>query len=79
VSIPAVRNSWRILETSADPGGLPRYPLKTLLIVAFALLFLQGLAQIVRAIEQIRGGAEQRDDAEHPGSADGPVSVEEGI
>ena len=54
VSIPAVRNSWRILETPPDPGGLPRYPLKTLLIVAFALLFLQGLAQIVRAVDRIR-------------------------
>ena len=55
VSWPAVRNSWSIMETSPDPGGLPRYPLKSLLLVAFVLLFLQGLAQIVRAIEQIRG------------------------
>ena len=55
VSIPAVRNSWAILEASPDPGGLPRYPIKTLLIVAFVLLGLQGLAQIVRAIEGIRG------------------------
>lgn len=59
VSIPAVRNSWRIMETSPDPGGLPRYPLKTLLIVAFALLFLQGLAQVVRAVERIRGDADE--------------------
>jgi len=55
VSLPAVRNSWRILETSPDPGGLPRYPLKSLLLVAFVLLFLQGLAQMVRAIGRIRG------------------------
>jgi len=65
VSIPAVRNSWRIFETSPDPGGLPRYPLKTLLIVAFVLLFLQGLAQIVRAIERIRGGGDDAPKHEH--------------
>jgi len=65
VSIPAVRNSWQILETSPDPGGLPRYPLKTLLIVAFALLFLQGLAQIVRAVERIRGGGGEGPKHEH--------------
>ena len=65
VSIPAVRNSWSIFETSPDPGGLPRYPLKTLLIVAFVLLFLQGLAQIVRAIERIRGDGEDGPKHEH--------------
>ena len=29
ISIPAVRNSWAVLEGSPDPGGLARYPLKT--------------------------------------------------
>jgi TRAP-type mannitol/chloroaromatic compound transport system permease small subunit len=65
VSIPAVRNSWRILETSSDPGGLPRYPLKTLLLVAFGLLFLQGLAQIVRAVDRIRGGEDDPPKHDH--------------
>jgi TRAP-type mannitol/chloroaromatic compound transport system permease small subunit len=65
VSIPAVRNSWAILEASPDPGGLPRYPIKTLLIVAFVLLALQGMAQLVRAVETIRGGgpADSTDEA----------------
>ena len=31
---PVVR-SWTILETSADPGGLPRYPIKTVILVSF--------------------------------------------
>ena len=44
VSLPAVENSWRILEGSPDPGGLPRYPLKTLIPIAWALLFVQGVA-----------------------------------
>jgi len=54
VSWPAVRNSWSVLETSPDPGGLPRYPLKTLIPVAFALLLLQGLAGLVRAVDAAR-------------------------
>ena len=44
LSWPAVRNSWRVLEGSPDPGGLPRFPIKTVILVAFVLLFLQGLA-----------------------------------
>ncbi|MGD8321117.1 MAG: TRAP transporter small permease subunit, partial [Gemmatimonadota bacterium] len=38
VSWPAVRNSWSIHETSPDPGGLPRYPIKAVILVSFVLL-----------------------------------------
>lgn len=55
VSYPTVRNSWAIREVSPDPGGLPRYPIKAVILVAFALLLLQGLAQVVRAVDRIRG------------------------
>ena len=44
---PVVR-SWSILETSPDPGGLPRYPIKTVILVSFLLLLLQGISQIVK-------------------------------
>jgi len=44
---PVVR-SWSILETSPDPGGLPRYPLKTVILVSFFLLLLQAISQIVK-------------------------------
>ena len=44
---PVVR-SWGILETSPDPGGLPRYPIKTVILVSFFLLLLQGISQIVK-------------------------------
>ncbi|MDT8367618.1 MAG: TRAP transporter small permease subunit [Longimicrobiales bacterium] len=70
VSIPTVRNSWRILETSPDPNGLPRYPIKTLLIVAFVLLFLQGSAEAIRAIRRIRAGTELPEDDPHPAPRD---------
>ena len=54
VSWPAVYNSWAVLEGSPDPGGLPRYPLKTMILVAFVLLILQGLAQLVRLVSRVR-------------------------
>jgi len=48
VSWPSVRNSWTIREVSPDPGGLPRYPLKAVIVVCFALLAIQGLAQLAK-------------------------------
>lgn len=47
--------SWRIGETSSDAGGLSRWPLKLLLPIGFALLFLQGVAEAIRRIAQLRG------------------------
>ena len=48
VSWRPVANSWAILEISPDPGGLPRYPIKTVILVSFFLLFLQAISQIVK-------------------------------
>ncbi|MFV2007866.1 MAG: TRAP transporter small permease subunit [Longimicrobiales bacterium] len=56
VSWPAVRNSWVVLEGSPDPGGLPRYPIKTVILISFFLLFLQGVSQIIKQIDRIREG-----------------------
>lgn len=50
LSATYVGQSWRIDETSANPGGIPgRYALKALIPVGFALLALQSLAQAIRA------------------------------
>lgn len=57
LSWPSVRNSWAVREMSPDPGGLPRYPIKTALLVAFALLALQGVAELLRNIAILRGHA----------------------
>jgi TRAP-type mannitol/chloroaromatic compound transport system permease small subunit len=54
-SWPAVRNSWGIREGSPDPGGLPRYPIKVVLLVGFALLLLQAVAHIRRQLMVLRG------------------------
>lgn len=42
-----VVSSWQILEMSPDPGGLPRYPIKSMIIVSFVLLLLQGIANTI--------------------------------
>lgn len=55
IAVPAVQNSWRVREMSSDPGGLPRYPIKTLVIFSFILLILQGLSQIIKQINILRG------------------------
>lgn len=43
----AVAQSWAVRETSPDPGGLIRYPIKSMILVSFALLLLQGIADTI--------------------------------
>lgn len=47
--------TWGMWEVSPDPEGLPRAPIKTMIIVAFALLLLQSLAQVIKHWAVIRG------------------------
>ena len=46
-----VKYSWAIFEMSPDPGGLPRYPIKTAIPIAFFLLLLQGLSYLIKMID----------------------------
>lgn len=55
VSVPSVRNSWVVRETSPDPGGLARYPVKAALLVSFGLLALQGLSEAMKIVGRMRG------------------------
>lgn len=66
VTLPAVRTSWRIRETSPDPGGLPRYPIKALILVSFGLLLVQAASQLVKLVATLRGGATDRAEAREP-------------
>jgi TRAP-type mannitol/chloroaromatic compound transport system permease small subunit len=52
-----IRASWRIREGSPDPGGLPRYPLKAMILVCFALLLLQAVAQLIKEVHVLRRGS----------------------
>jgi TRAP-type mannitol/chloroaromatic compound transport system permease small subunit len=55
-SLDYVGNAWAIREGSPEPGGIPLlYLLKTLLIVMPALLFWQGLVELLRNLAVLRG------------------------
>lgn len=61
---------WEVWEQSPDPGGLPRAPIKTLIVVGFVLLLLQGLAELVKLAAVLTGRAER------VGTPDQPLRVE---
>jgi len=42
-------------EQSSNSGGLPQWPTKSLIVIAFALLLLQGLSELVKRIAIVRG------------------------
>ncbi|MEX0385959.1 TRAP transporter small permease subunit [Spiribacter onubensis] len=50
-----VARAWSRLEVSPNPGGLPLYPIKTMILVAFSLLLLQGVSQAIKAAARLRG------------------------
>ncbi len=52
---PSVEASWVVWEQSPDPGGLPRYPIKTLIIVSFWLLIFQGVSELIKTIAVLTG------------------------
>ncbi len=54
VTTPAAINSWRELEMSNDPGGLARFPIKTMIPLAFLLLLIQGIAWATQLWIQLR-------------------------
>lgn len=63
---PTVMKSWGLLpngawgmwEVSPDPDGLPRAPIKTMIIVAWAMLFLQSIAQVIKYVAIVVGHVE---------------------
>lgn len=60
LSWPSVRNSWAVREVSPDPGGLARYPIKSMILLAFVLLALQGISQVIRQVAVLRGARRPR-------------------
>ncbi|MBI2568542.1 MAG: TRAP transporter small permease subunit [Candidatus Schekmanbacteria bacterium] len=55
ISLPSVISSWQVLESSPDPGGLPRYPIKTVFPVAIVLVLVQGLSELLKRVAVLRG------------------------
>ncbi|NJO43209.1 MAG: TRAP transporter small permease subunit [Cyanobacteria bacterium CRU_2_1] len=50
--------SWGQWEISSDAGGLPRAPIKTILIIAFVLLLLQSISQTIKYLAILMGYGE---------------------
>mgnify|MGYP001051295957 FL=1 len=63
-SWPMVINSWAVLEISPDPGGLPRYPIKTAIPVGFLLVLVQGVSMFIRKLAIVLGFEDASGDGE---------------
>lgn len=66
-SWPTLVSSWTINEYSSDPGGLIRWPVRLLIPVAFSMLALQGVSEIIKRAAFLQGlipnPAEQKKEA----------------
>ena len=52
--IPFFLRSVEINEQSGNAGGLPQWPSKALIMAAFAMLFIQGVSELVKRIAVMR-------------------------
>jgi TRAP-type mannitol/chloroaromatic compound transport system permease small subunit len=55
LSLPLVADSFHINEMSANAGGLIRWPVKVILPIAFTLLALQGVSELIKRIAFLAG------------------------
>ena len=61
--------SYEQNEQSSNYGGLPQWPVKLLIPVAFAILFVQGISELIKRIAIVNGDLPDRMlDAGHPAS-----------
>ncbi|MEC7857829.1 MAG: TRAP transporter small permease subunit [Bacteroidota bacterium] len=56
-SIPFVEDSFNILESSPDPGGLPfRFLIKSMIPISFLLLATQGVLNVFKNLKKLSNG-----------------------
>src|SRR4051794_36068450 len=53
--IPFFRRSFEINEQSGNAGGLPQWPAKSLIMIGFAMLLVQGISELIKRIAVMRG------------------------
>jgi TRAP-type mannitol/chloroaromatic compound transport system permease small subunit len=53
--VPFFLRSFDINEQSGNAGGLPQWPAKSLIMIGFALLFIQGVSELIKRIAVMRG------------------------
>jgi TRAP-type mannitol/chloroaromatic compound transport system permease small subunit len=54
MGVPFFWRSWLIDEQSANAGGLPQWPAKSLLMIGFALLLIQALSELAKRLAIMR-------------------------
>jgi TRAP-type mannitol/chloroaromatic compound transport system permease small subunit len=54
-AFPFFMRSYEINEQSGNAGGLPQWPAKSLVMIGFALLFVQGVSELIKRLAIIRG------------------------
>jgi TRAP-type mannitol/chloroaromatic compound transport system permease small subunit len=52
--IPFFIRSYEINEQSGNAGGLPQWPSKALVMIAFTFLLLQGVSELIKRIAIMR-------------------------
>jgi TRAP-type mannitol/chloroaromatic compound transport system permease small subunit len=52
--LPFFLSSYRINEQSWNSGGLPQWPAKSLIMIGFGLLLIQGVSELVKRIAVMR-------------------------
>lgn len=68
---PNMLESYRIGESSSNYGGLIVWPAKAFIVAGFALLFLQGISELIKRIAIIAGVIPETLEAHHT-----PLQVE---
>ena len=68
---PNMMESYRIGEGSSNYGGLIVWPAKACIVVGFALLFLQGISELIKRIAVIAGAIPEYQETHHT-----PLAVE---
>ena len=54
-SVPFFLRSIQINEQSSNAGGLPQWPAKSLIMLGFAFLLVQGISELIKRIAVMRG------------------------
>ncbi|MBR0843130.1 TRAP transporter small permease subunit [Bradyrhizobium liaoningense] len=53
--VPFFQRSFQINEQSGNAGGLPQWPAKSLIMIGFAFLLVQGISELIKRIAVMRG------------------------
>jgi len=52
---PFFMRSFEVNEQSGNAGGLPQWPAKSLIVIGFAFLLVQGISELIKRIAVMRG------------------------